>query len=397
MNGRRLWPEPRRIVASWPRLAEWLLPALLLYLAAAFLLPKGNGSAVVFYVTVLPCLLARLALPRAVPWRDAGVVLALGLIAWSGLTLLWGEGGAHRAGQFAADAIATLGFVLALVLTLDAPHARVWLARVLVWAGCINAAIAIVRGFLLPPVETLDPRLWGWAISSHPILGSMVMTTAYLTALARGLSGTGARWPNVAAAGVMAVFILMCESRGPIAAAWVATVFLAAGAKWRWRLLVFGAVCAALWLLLPAALHQHVIEVLMRRGASHRVDIWADTLGQIRQRPWFGHGLGAQMHLAIGGQDITFPHDLYLSLVYYSGVMGLTLFVAMAGVLARRLARTWDSEAAWLAAMGLAVLVGGLTDLGQVTKGPGPMWLILWVPVGLILGWSRNSRYRIGA
>ena len=387
MNGRRLWPEARM---AWPRLAEWQLSALLLYVAAAFLLPKGNASAVVFYACVLPCLLARLAVPPSARWRDAGVALALGLVVWSALTLLWGEGGAHRAGQFAADSLATLGFVLSLVLTLDAPWARVWLARVLIWAGCVNAAVAIVRGSLLPPVETLDPRLWGWAISTHPILGSMVMTTAYLTALARGLSGRGARWPNFASAAVMAIFILMCESRGPIAASALATLFLAAGAQWRWRLLAGAGIFVALWLLLPAAVHDHVLAVLTRRGASHRLDIWAATLGQIRQRPWSGHGLGAQMHLAIGGQDITFPHDLYLSLLYYSGAVGLALFVALAGVLAARLARTWDSEAPWLAAMGLAVLVGGLTDLGQVTKGPGPMWLILWVPVGVMLGWWRD-------
>jgi O-antigen ligase len=139
------------------------------------------------------------------------------------------------------------------------------------------------------------------------------------------------------------------------------------------------------------ALRIHVIEVLTRRGASHRLDIWSDTFGAIAQRPWFGHGLGAQMHLAIGGQDITFPHDLYLSLLYYSGAVGLLVFGALACVLAVRLVRRWDGETPWLVAMGIAVLVGGLTDLGQVTKGPGPMWLILWVPVGFILGWWRSA------
>jgi hypothetical protein len=96
------------------------------------------------------------------------------------------------------------------------------------------------------------------------------------------------------------------------------------------------------------------------------------------------------MHLQMGDVLATFPHDLYLSLLYYSGAIGLLLFLALAAVLAARLLRAWDADAPWLAALGIAVLLGGLTDLGQVTKGPGPMWLILWIPVGLMIGWWQS-------
>jgi hypothetical protein len=29
--------------------------------------------------------------------------------------------------------------------------------------------------------------------------------------------------------------------------------------------------------------------------------------------------------------------------------------------------------------------VTGLTVLGQITKGPGPLWFIVWLPLGLLL------------
>jgi O-antigen ligase len=368
------------------------LPALLLYVAGAFLLPKGNASAVLFYVAVLPCLVARLNCAPFVQWREPGVGLALGLIAFSGLTLIWGEGGAHRLGQFAADTIATLGFVLALLLTLDAPHARNWFARALIWAGAVNAAVAIARGLLLPPHDPLDPRLWGWGVAEHPILGAMVMTTAYLTAFSRGLARPAAWW-NFAAAAVMLIFIGWCESRGPLVAAFAATLFLLSRHVRRWWPAAIVAALAAAADLANTPAGAHVWSVLARRGFSHRWEIWRATLGAIGQRLWFGHGLGGQMHLPVGGQDITFPHDLYLSLLYYSGVVGLALFVALMGVLALRLWRERDAETPWLAAMGVATLVGGLTDLGQVTKGPGPMWFILWVPVGLVLTHGRKEGF----
>jgi hypothetical protein len=38
-----------------------------------------------------------------------------------------------------------------------------------------------------------------------------------------------------------------------------------------------------------------------------------------------------------------------------------------------------------LAALLIDALLAGLTDLGQITKGPGPMWIILWLPVMLAM------------
>jgi O-antigen ligase len=369
-------------------LRAWLLPALLLYVASAFVLPKGNGSAIVFYAAVLPCLIAALAQRKPIPWRDPAVALSVGLIVWSGLTLLWGEGGLHRAGQFAADTVATLGFLLAMVLTLGDATAREKLARLLVVLGCANALFAIAWSLAMHPH---DPRLHGWGNTMHAILGAMVMATAYLTALARGLSGRHARWPNLAAAAVMGAFILMTESRGPILGAGVATVFLCAAGAWRWRALAALAALAAAWYALPHTLRDHGTQALVRRGTSHRLEIWTQTFGLIREHPLVGHGLGAQMHMQMEDVLVTFPHDLYLSLLYYSGAIGLLLFMAMAATLAGRLLRAWDADAPWLAAMGIAVLLGGLTDLGQVTKGPGPMWLILWIPVGIMIGWWQSQ------
>jgi TM2 domain-containing membrane protein YozV len=44
-------------------------------------------------------------------------------------------------------------------------------------------------------------------------------------------------------------------------------------------------------------------------------------------------------------------------------------------------------------ALWLNLLVAGLTDMGQITKGPGPLWLIVWLPIGLIAG-AYPTRWR---
>jgi O-antigen ligase len=331
-------------------------------------------------------------------------VAAIALVVWSGLTLLWGIDDGHRSWRFAGDTVATLGLVLAMAATLPDAGLRARLGTVLVVCGAANAVWSIGLALVTHPA---GPRLHGWGATIHPILGAAVIATCGLTALARGLVPVAPRRGralNLAAFAVVASFILLTESRGPLLAAGLAVVLLCAASVWRVRALLVAGAALAIWAGLPAAAKKHTEYVLVVRGSSHRFQIWDYTLGLIRDRPLFGHGLAANLHLDIGGSAgkdvsdiITFPHDLYLSLLFYSGVVGFGLFVAMAGVLTWRLrpgfwARGWrNAEWAWLSALWVNVLVAGLTDLGQITKGPGPLWFIVWVPVGLLLG-ARGRR-----
>jgi O-antigen ligase len=372
-------------------LSSWLPGALVVFVASAFLLPSEPAYALVFYVAVLPCLAARLC---AGPWprlTDPALLAALALVMWSGLTLLWGIDDGHRSFRFAGDTVATLALLLAMAATLPDAGFRARLGTVLVACGAVNAAWSIGLAVV---THAPGQRLHGWGATTHPILGAAVIATSGLTALARGLVPAAPRSDralNLAAFGLVASFMLLTESRGPLLAAGLATILLCAASVWRLRAFLALGAGLAIWASLPAATKKHTAYVLVERGSSHRFQIWDYTLGLIRDRPLFGHGLAANLHLDIG-DVITFPHDLYLSLLFYSGIVGFGLFLAMAGLLTWRLrpggwrGRWRNAEWAWLAALWVNLLVAGLTDLGQITKGPGPLWFIVWVPVGLLLG-----------
>ena len=415
------------------RLGAWLPGALLLFLVAGFVLPSEPAYSLVFYVAVIPCVAACIwDKPAAVAGRfsqsavagrfsqsmtgapggqaaltrpslDLACLLAVGLIVWSGLTLLWGIDDGHRGFRFAGDSAATLVFVLAMIMAWSDAARRARVGSVLVVAGAANAAFSIAVFFITNPIY---PRLRGWGATHHEILGAAVMTLPALTALSRALAPVAARRArvrNAAAFAVMLVFILMTESRGPLLAGGAGVLFLCTVSIWRVRAFLAMAALGAIWFALPKAARQHGEMVMVQRGSSHRFQVWNYTLGLIGDRPLFGHGLAANLRLVVGGPKgdlITFPHDLYLSLLFYSGVAGFALFVALAGVLTWRLVPpvwrkragqgAWrECEWAWLAALWIDVLVVGLTDLGQITKGPGPLWLIVWVPVGLLLGATR--------
>jgi O-antigen ligase len=383
-------------------LSRWLPGALLVFVASAFLLPSQPAYSLVFYLAVLPCLAARLRAGTWPPLADPAQRAAIALVVWSGLTLLWGTDDGHRSWRFAGDTVCTLALLLAMAAALPDAAFRARLGTVLVACGALNAAWSIGLAFVIQPAE---PRLHGWGATIHPILGAAVIATSGLTALARGLVPAAPRRGrvlNLVAAGLVVTFILMTESRGPLLAAGLATILLCAASVWRLRAFLTLAAALAVWASLPPAARKHTEYVLVERGSSHRFQIWDYTVGLIRDRPLFGHGLAANLHLNIG-DVITFPHDLYLSLLFYSGIVGLGLFVAMAAVLTWRLrpagwAGGWrNAEWAWLSALWVNVLMAGLTDLGQITKGPGPLWFIVWVPVGLLLAATGPARMGGGA
>ena len=138
------------------------------------------------------------------------------------------------------------------------------------------------------------------------------MAASALAALLRVLAERRFRKANAAACAVMAVFIVLTESRGPLLAVSAATLFLCVAGPWRWRALGFVAAGAAAWLLLPRSLQHHEAAVLVARGASHRFEIWHRTLQMVAAHPLLGNGLAANLDLP----GMTFPHDLYLSVLF---------------------------------------------------------------------------------
>ncbi len=367
-------------MAERRRMTGALGGALLLFTAAAFVLPGEAAYGLVFYIAVLP-LTAWQCCTQAALRRAPG--LALALIAWSGLTLLWSEDPGHRRFGFAVATLCTAAFVIALHAACTDPAWRRRWTGLLVWAGAGNAAWSLVIGL---PSLLAGERIFGWGITKQPILGGAVMSLAYLTALS-GAAAPGCptrrRRLMLAGAVVMALFILAMQSRGALLAATGGTALLLAASPWHRRAAIaLLAVIAAWFLVFPANLRAHLARLLLERGTSHRFEIWSVTWGLIQQQPIFGHGLAANVPFSRTG----FPHSLVLSLLFYSGIIGLLLFLAVAGRAAICLAKApHTQERIWVVAICASGLLAGLTDLGQITKGPGPIWFIIWVPLILAL------------
>src|SRR5690606_32380954 len=103
------------------------------------------------------------------------------------------------------------------------------------------------------------------------------------------------------------------------------TLFLLAMSRPRYLKTACGAVLTAmalLWMLAPDMVTQAWLS-LTERGWSSRLDIWVLTLDQIGDRLLFGHGPVARLNRATDN----FPHNLFLSTLFYSGIVGFLMLL----------------------------------------------------------------------
>jgi O-antigen ligase len=366
----------------WDRMRDPGTPlsaALLIMLAAGFVMPTGAAWSDVFYVVSGPLVL--LAFWRgavAGDWFGPAFYWPVLLILWSCASVFWSEDHLARDYKFLGEGFLCLVFYTGLVAALRLPDFARLMGNVLIGFGTLNAVIAEV---LYPWRNGLGGRLAGFGETRQMVLGASVIAVAALFALARVLTqdprAARRRGLHLACALLMILFVVLTQSRGPLLGLIAGILVLAAASRWRWWLLPPLLLVPALLLGLMGPVRRLVVAVLTARGESARPEIWRATLGRIIEHPWIGHGVGA----TLGFQDFTFPHDLYLSLVFYSGVVGLALFAAVAwrllgGVIARP-----GAERALLIALWANMLVSGLTDYGQIIKGPSALWYIIWLPI----------------
>lgn len=370
-----------------------LLPLALLFLAAGFVVAPEPVWAAMFYAGGLP-LLAWRVVPRMAPrLAEPAVALPLLLVGWMALALLWSD----RPGPddpsrllWLWNCLCTAAFFLNLLLVAGPAAGARAIEWTLIGAGTLNALGSIARFLAMGGTEE---RMGGWAETRHPILGAGIIGLCLVLALARAMApGCPARRRAalLAAVAVMAGFVWLTGSRGPLAAVAIGGAVLLGGLRRAWQAAIVAAcvLAVALARLADPTLVLDVLDRMTERGWSNRLDIWRQSLAMIGGRPLFGHGLTALLPRA---QD-AFPHDLYLSTLLYGGAVGLALLLASFALAARGVWRLGPgAERRTLVALGLTACLVGATDLSQVVKGPGPMWYIVWLPLVLAIAAGRRA------
>lgn len=379
-----------------------LLPAcVLLCLAGGFLLPGSAAWGTFTYLTLLPAMGWRLWRGGWAMPRDPVFLALLALWGWSSLTIAWDHIlPGFRDGQlyWLRNALCTLAWLCGFGMAqAREPRLRGWCETVMILGGAVNAALAV--GLHLAQ-GGFGERLTGYGVTQNPVLGTAILDICLLLALGRAVRRPQGAWGMALAALPMLAYLAFGFSRAPLLALAAAAAVLGGGlpvASWGAALAVGGGAGLLAWRFLPG-LWGAVWAQLMARGTDCHLEIWQAAWRQFLEHPLLGNGPSARLPITSGEYCPLYPgpHNLYLALLDYSGLIGFTLFGLCLVLLGWRLcARAAGFERRLYLAIGLVPLVAGLSDLSQVIKGPAPIWYILWLPALLIMSLPRREGVKV--
>lgn len=125
-------------------------------------------------------------------------------------------------------------------------------------------------------------------------------------------------------------------------------------------------------------------SALLSRTDSFRLQIWQQAWEAWAQQPLLGLGYRAPFSMVLPyGAMITQPHSIFITALYYGGVMGLAVLLLMQGT---ALLQAWRQHNGLALALLVYGMVLGLVDYNLLLVNTEIEWLFYWLPIGMVLG-----------
>lgn len=360
----------------------YFTPALVIFIASFLLLPTSKMVNNVYYV-----LLALPALGVLVVSRGRNIRLSPALWLWAALCVWYVLVGALSAdSQYFKHVLYMVLFVLIVSqLVNPAPLRAPMFTRGLFWVlGGYVLGSAVVYWFTgrYAPGERV---LWLPGRMTGPIYTSMWLACSFALALPTWLSQR--RWLELSSATLLAVFCMayVLQSRsGLIGMLAVGTLVAGWLVLQRARYLLWLRMAAVLVAGLTLFAMREVPEVagLFARADAGRFELWR-ILGAewLECGLWLGCGMQHVTEATIlGGAPIQHPHNIFLALGLYSGLVSLLIFLALMVVVLRLALQQRDAWGLYL----FTALVVLNFDGSKLVGNPDELWLLVLLPMALI-------------
>jgi O-antigen ligase len=370
----------------------WFPFGLAVFLTGFFWAPsRHNLNVISNYMLLLPALLSAFA---AVRWR--AVLAASPLPLMTALFLAYMSAGAVLMKgpdflEFFKWSLYVVLFIYAVGGSMRLTEAE--LERLLVLCAAVAAGAgcyAIYRDIQEGTFWLSYYRLMGYG-TLYNQLRSGYLFAAFATVAAwfatRPEQPRWARTLAIACACICLLTTLLTGSRAPLLGLMAAAVWLLVSYR-RWDGLF-------LVLVVSVAISFLAWDRLSERGVSLRPEIWRYVWDLYLQQPWFGDGLvryPLEVPTSEGPKYNT--HNIFLTVLYYGGVVGLVQFLAIVGT---NFYLSWrdrrNSSISLLAALlQLYSVVALQFDGANLITRPADFWVLLWLPIGLhVYGRLRRS------
>ena len=374
---------------GWYERFGYFTPALLIFIVSFLLLPTSKMVNNVYYVLLaLPALgvllgrLGRDIRPSPILWVWGA------LCAWYVLI-----GVLSADGQYFKHVLYVALFVLLVSQLVDPQLLRTPLfARGLFWILGLYVIGSAIIYWVIGRYALGERVLWLPGRMTGPIYTSMWLACCF--ALALPALVTQRRWLELSTALALAVFCMayVLQSRsglvGLLALGGLVVIWLTLR---RARLLLWLGLAAILLSGLALLAIREIPEVasLFARADSGRFELWRILVGEwLECGLWLGCGMQHVSEATIlHSQPIQHPHNIFLALGLYSGLVSLLIFLALVALVLRR---AWLRSDPW----GLYLLVALIVlnfDGSKLVGNPDELWLLVLMPIALIANQRRDT------
>ncbi len=259
-------------------------------------------------------------------------------------------------------------------------------SRTLFWSVALYTLGSSIFYWLTGHYAFGERVLWLPSRMTGPIYTSMWITSCFALALPTWIAQR--RFFELACGLIIAIFLMSfaLQSRSGLAALLVLIVACSVlrmlkhkktGAM-AFSLLVFG--LGFLWFLTKDIPQ---IAQLLARGDALRFEIWRTLIGEWQECGLLvGCGLAHHSeHILTGGGGILHPHNIFLALGLYTGLISLAIFSTLMYLALRQ---AWHQRNAWGLYL-FASLVGLNFDGSLLIGNPDELWLLVLLPAALII------------
>lgn len=327
---------------------------------------------------------------RALQTVDGPLLLIF--LGWAALSVTW-----SNYGHF-GDAAFVVVYIAVFVLTWGAftasdPQA---LQHLLFWAA-IGLALSALISMVTFHWRSLNPaiswqiqgRLIAFGSLNNPNLAAFAYGAAMIWLMQTPVRAGLLKWLQLAAFGVMAVFVVLTYSRAAwlaILVAHICMLFVDRQRKNRRRILILlGAATLAI-----ALGGWHYVE---QRGLSYRPQIFVQAAHLILAHPWVGLGMGSRYSIYIDGIEWAHSHNAFTHTAIMLGIPAALLWVWLWLIVGWR---SWifrgEATGRCLMALWIYATVAFQFDAPDLLQKPSVEWVLGWLPVAIGMGLVWRAR-----
>lgn len=369
---------------------HWLALGYLVLLTGLFWVANGSLFTKFYYgLIAAPALFALIVAPHNLRpiLREPMVLVFLVFSAWLLLSLSWTQADDSLGGLAKRPLYVFMMFAACALLACKDEQLLLKTLRIGALFAALAALINLYVHFTGPSVEA---RLIGTGALRNPLLTSHVLGFFCTYWIAAWLTRSERHdWLPILLALPLLAALLATGSRTPLLALVLTSL---------WMLLMSGRRALYLVAALVLAAGTSIVlmpELLLQRGLSFRPQLWSEAIRQASEHLWIGHGFDSKFVFNIEGvgRTLSDPHNVELAVLLELGLVGLSLWLLMYGlILLRCLQQRHQGTFQLASALVVYGLAAGLTEGSNFFSRPNENWFLIWIPLSLVAALSISQR-----